>query len=297
MMSRGKHHLLAGALALIGCAGDGGRGESEGATTTSGSSDTTSAGASGTGSASVTGSASSGTSSAETTTTTTSGGGETGGELACGAPGTNSYQDGDNCFCEISYEWCTPDLDDYTCCPVDVWSSCGAPGSHSVAIEAECFCEVGFAWCDPVDAANYLCCGENLACEDTAEPGPMCDLRGDSMFCSNPLLCGPWESVAYACEGGAWVPLGSDELDAQCLAVGDDFAYGCVSHEGGAELRCGVGPGDPCTEATVDTCADAELLTTCLYGRLSTLSCVDLCKIQGANGGSCVGEMPGACEC
>lgn len=81
---------------------------------------------------------------------------ETGAEIQCADPGTNSIvaEDG-SCFCEATHVWCdASNPNDFTCCV----AACADPGTNSEFLQnGMCECLEGFVWCSD-DPDDFTCC-------------------------------------------------------------------------------------------------------------------------------------------
>jgi len=259
--------------------------------------------------------------------------GDAGAEEECGDLLTHSYQDGDQCFCEIGYDWCTNNLNDYDCCkiPPKNVDQCDQPNNEIK--DGECYCAAGYTWCSD-DANDFSCCesnqGENTGgsesgtgtgtdgTDSTSETGGTTDAETGGMICEaqDPVdPCDPADEIAfcttitdecvgeseyYTCDaGGSWQPADGTE---ECEFSGYDFTYGCVDTGDAVEQLCGTGPGTPCSNNDPDSCSDGDTLNYCTYGKLGATSCLQQCQEIGDDRGiqydfgSC-GEQEGAFKC
>ncbi len=82
--------------------------------------------------------------------------------------------------------------------------------------------------------------------------------------------------------------------DEVCQADGYDFSAGSEEYNGARVLRCGIGPGTPCTGEAAH--CDGARYMQCYYGRLSMTDCRELCRESGDmmgvtyDGGTCTGK-------
>ncbi len=246
----------------------------------------------------------------------------------CGDLLTNSYQDGNECFCEVGYEWCTADPKDYDCCKATPKPADNCTEPNNELIDDECFCAAGYKFCSE-DPTDYSCCESNqgestsdsegtsgttsesdgsttvsetgeMMCMDLQDPPESCDPDTELAYCTTTDESCIGESEYYTCQGGAWV---LTDGDADCLFDGVyDFSYGCIDDGVKIDQVCGVGPGTPCVNSDPDSCSDDDTLNYCTYGKLGALSCLTQCTEIGDDMGntydfgSC-GEQEGAFKC
>jgi len=78
----------------------------------------------------------------------------------CGDLLTNSHQVGDQCYCDVGYNWCTSDPNDYECCKVPAKDPASCDSEHNVVQDGECYCEEGYTWCSD-DPNDYSCCASS----------------------------------------------------------------------------------------------------------------------------------------
>lgn len=254
----------------------------------------------------------------------------------CGSIGSHSEQVGDECLCDAGYEFCNDNPDDFDCCkiPPKVTDNMGTCGQNSELIGDECFCDAGFNWCSD-DPNDLNCCeddkqvsgtgetdtgtdteggtdtdtGEPVICEEAQQPPESCDPNTELAFCTNPAAtCTPENSEYYLCnENGEWELQSQADNDAVCkLDFGDDsFAFGCLDEgEEGVFLECADpgGPGTACNSNAPDFCdEDPEFILSCVFGRLTSESCLTICQgTEGPEGfydiGEC-GEQDGKIDC
>src|SRR5690606_6296906 len=105
---------------------------------------------------------------------------------------------------------------------------------------------------------------------------PPCDatLEGQTACTNNGGIDGVEDGEAYFCQGGEWNEV---DMDAECVLVGQDFAYGCYFNASDqVEYFCAAGPGTPCTGAD-ETCSTDTLLQSCLFGKLTDVDCQAFC--------------------
>jgi hypothetical protein len=216
----------------------------------------------------------------------------------------NSDLVGDECFCDIGYEWCNPDdQDDLTCCPSQGTSDPGTSTdptngttegtttdeptsgttqdvpttSGTTDTPSECVVEQAPpASCDP-NTENFLC----IAASD-----PSCEVEG---------------SKYYVCQDGQWVENTTDG-DESCKADGFDFAFGCEDDGQMVNFVCGVGPGTACDSGAAATCNADTALEECIYGKLTSTDCLTFCMEIGIDGvtydyGYCGDQGGNTCIC
>lgn len=187
----------------------------------------------------------------------------------CGVEGTHSVVVGESsCACEPGYGWCSDELLDFECCPVQDPET-GDTQDGGLPPDEDC-------------GSEEL---EQLRCV----PDPEDD---------NPGVAAVW-----ACNGERWVEV-PGYADFACAAQGRPFAYGCVP---GPEFLCGFGPGSPCdTQEYLGICIDEDIIDTCIWGRRTVDRCTRLCSELGVFGegfstGGCLSPWskgePALCEC
>jgi hypothetical protein len=221
---------------------------------------------------------------------------------ACGSQASFSHVGADDmCYCDAGYTWENPDDEkDFDCVLVHGKGSSAAACDEpfSALYVDECFCDYGYKWCVPDDPNDYTCCiddaqdsaggGDDGSSDGTAgdtgdgvEPAPDdCTAAVEGAgFCSHTSAMGPEGSRYWLCTGGAWVesPAVADE---NCTFDGYDFAYGCVDTGGAVEFVCGNGTGSAC-ERDSSICVDSDQIDYCLYGKLTTDSCLRICTEEG----------------
>ncbi len=222
-------------------------------------------------------------------------------------PATNS------CECDDNYEFASNAPDDFECERSEArpaTGDCGVDPNTGVNGAGDCICENGTVWCSD-DPADLTCCDPtggsggvssettpdttgdtdpSVTDTDTDDPttgadssgsdsGPVdlppCDADTEGgVACTNDGdVNGVEGSEAFFCQGGEWMPV---DMDAECSAVGDDFAYGCFFNDADEVVyECATGPGTPCTDAD-DTCS-GDTLQSCLFGKLTDIDCVEFC--------------------
>jgi hypothetical protein len=257
---------------------------------------------------------------------------DAGTEEKCGDLLTHSFEENGVCYCDLGYDWCNPnDADDYDCCKVNPKGSEGCDQANNVVVDGECFCEAGYTWCNPDNADDFSCCKSNqgegstgtdsgtgtesdtsggttdaetgdLMCEgEYIAPEDPCDYEGGELaYCTTLTEMCVEESEYFICDtSGTWVP---DSGDTDCQFLDWDFSYGCVWNGDVVEQVCGNGPGTPCSNNDPDTCIDTDELNYCLHGKLTAVSCLELCTVTGDEEGitydfgSC-GEQEGEFKC
>lgn len=200
--------------------------------------------------------------------------GKGGGDSQCNQP--NSYQQNNTCYCDGGYIWCDlSDPNDYSCCPDDAQDSLAGTGDASVS---DTVADTGTDSAADTTATSSV---DDTGPEPGVDPDPAdcTDASEGVRFCSHTSVMGPEGSTLWNCAGGQWVEVTQTELDAECMFDNYDFAYGCTDD---AETEtvgpvCGFGPGTACEDGA-DACADDDLLNYCLYGKLSTASCLEVCQ-------------------
>ncbi|MCA9690720.1 MAG: hypothetical protein KC636_14025 [Myxococcales bacterium] len=248
-------------------------------------------------------------------------GGDDASPTECGDIGSHSFVDGDQCFCEGGYTWCTSDPNDYDCCLIgnhdpNPDQTCGL--NSYLDNDGFCYCEVGYKWVDD----NSLDCEPDTAQTGTGSsgsesdtegtdssdsegttagpttgadcpnpydpPAGSCDPQTELAFCTHPDSCGPEGSEYYLCDGGTWVLQDQAAQNQLCGFEGFDFSYGCVDDGMSADLVCGTGSGDPCSG---DSCIDGSTLGACIYGKTSAQDCQVTCEdVEGPDGFYDLGE-------
>ncbi|MCY1062681.1 hypothetical protein [Nannocystis sp. SCPEA4] len=223
---------------------------------------------------------------------------DTSSEFVCDDP--NSYLDGETCYCDDGYEYCTDDPNDLSCCPIDETTSSPSVGTTTVEptstttpttteptteTEATSLPETTSTSTTEGTASTTA---ETTEGESTTTGGPECmgaqpppDACSNGQFwCTMTEACGPEGSEVYRCEGNEWV-LEPNLAKDSCNFDGYDFAYGCVDDGKNVEFVCGDGPGTPCDNADAPSCADQTNLNTCIYGKLAEFDCFVQCTEVG----------------
>lgn len=99
----------------------------------------------------------------------------------CGNTGCNSQLVGDDCKCDLGYQFVSDDPNDFECEPIPGKpgdASCG--GADNIHLEGEvCVCDNGYTWCDPQNLDDLSCCvdddqapGDGTDGEDTSTTDP-----------------------------------------------------------------------------------------------------------------------------
>ncbi|MEZ4426351.1 MAG: hypothetical protein R3A51_01525 [Nannocystaceae bacterium] len=196
----------------------------------------------------------------------------------CGGPGSNSYVDGDLCYCDLGFAWCSVDPTDFTCCPC---------GEHQHAEDGVCLCNEGY---EPCEGDPSSCCGvEPMGCPNAAPPPEdPCDPQTELAYCTHPERCTPEGSAYYLCVDGAWALQEQPAQDQLCELDGFGFSFGCVDDGVGAYLVCGHGSGEACT---ADLCVNNGILGACTYGKVNEQDCQAACEaMEGPDGFYDLGE-------
>jgi hypothetical protein len=231
----------------------------------------------------------------------------------CGSTFSHSHEGSDGmCYCDSNYTWENPqDDNDYDCEYIGGrgdGSQCSEPNSD--VRDGICYCDPGYIWCEPNDSDDFSCCldpaqdsnagtvdtGTETAADTTASTGGVddtgpepgvdpdpADCNADhegEYFCSHTAAMGPEGSTMWQCLGSVWTEVSQADLDALCVFDTYEFAYGCTDEgdlAGSVGTVCGFGPGTPCNGDDA-TCADDDLLDYCLYGKLSSASCLEVCQ-------------------
>jgi hypothetical protein len=238
--------------------------------------------------------------------------GDTGDDGNGECPGANIHEFAGECYCDIGYEWADPGDPENLDCVEEMMKEgeCDEPGN--VEMNGICYCDDNLSWCSS-DPNDFSCCedpghndagtddsaddvadtgdtgidtGADTGPDDTGpdpdtgvEPDPL-DCTEDGLnFCSNTEEQGPEGSRTWVCMGGEWVE-DSTVGDQSCMFDGFDFAYGCVSTSDTVQFVCGDGPGTPC-DGDAASCNDTDIISYCLYGKLSEDSCFRICTEDG----------------
>ncbi|NVB38725.1 hypothetical protein G6O69_12870 [Pseudenhygromyxa sp. WMMC2535] len=181
----------------------------------------------------------------------------------CGDPDSHSVLLADHsCVCEGGYDWCSEDLDDFSCCPDEAVTDTAGETDDTGA------------------QAPELPCGEDQLESLT------CVVDEDAPS--------PENSAVWACNGERWIEV-SGYADFACESEGFQFGYGCLPGDPEPEFLCGYGPGTTCEEEANDLCVNVEIIDTCVWGRRTIDRCRRLCVElevfgEGFVGGSCVSE-------
>lgn len=213
----------------------------------------------------------------------------------------NSYLDGDRCFCNVGYEFCTDDPDDLSCCAADDLTT-GTPttvpgttvdettttgpttslppttegttsttGPTGTTGTTETTTEVTATTTEGTTTGVPECMG--------AQPPPDTCISGQ-FWCTQTEACGPEASELYRCDEGAWI-LEPNLAKDSCNFDGYDFAYGCVDDGSAVVFICGDGPGSDCEPADPATCPNEQTLSQCLLGKLTHFDCLVQCTEVG----------------
>lgn len=186
------------------------------------------------------------------------------GEPSC--PDANSFMSNGECFCNVGYEWCSPeDPGDLSCCE----SNAGMTASGTMSAGST---SAGSTSGDPTTGGEA--CG--------TPPPARCDPNLDARHCDSGPACELGASTLYACKDGLWQP-DPAAADAQCVAQGHDFAFGCVDGGGVIEVACGDGPGTVCADDP-GFCTSATVLQSCLHGKLADTDCLTACMAGEIDG-------------
>lgn len=201
------------------------------------------------------------------------------GDAACDNP--NNVLQGNTCYCAVGYNWCFPsDPNDYTCCIDPAQDAAGGTEDPTVAGSGSGSGSDGST--GGTGATTDVADSSGGGGTSGFEPDPAdCDASADgAVFCSNLAADGPEGSRFWTCMSGEWVemPTAGDE---SCSFDGYDFAYGCVDDGTQVGFICGNGSGTACDGSADATCADADVINTCLYGRLTEDSCARICNEIG----------------
>ena len=202
----------------------------------------------------------------------------------------NNHLEGDECFCDVGYNWCSSDPDDFTCCEDDQQAMTAGDTDHSdddddddddddsgseTAVADEGSSDDGGDVCEETPATP----SENVPSDDdcTAE------LMG-AEFCSNGVDDGPAGSRYFVCNGDVWeeMPTVPDEI---CVLDQFDFAYGCVLDGDELVFMCGDGSGTDCSGEECNGCVDADIFQECSANKLSEDSCARVCQEDGDDKG------------
>ena len=193
----------------------------------------------------------------------------------------NSSLEGDECFCNEGYAWCTSDPDDLTCCVDPGQTSQGTGVTEGTTGDVPTTSE-GTTEAVPTTSEGTTG-GAPQECLEAVEPGPTCDPDTESFFCTNPESCGPYGSTHYICVEGVWVE--DTSLEELCQFDGYDFAYGCVDTPEGVFIECGSGSGDACNTSE-PSCLDEFIWSGCKWGKATEADCFHLCTNVGDDEGA-----------
>ncbi|MDC0719174.1 hypothetical protein [Nannocystis bainbridge] len=230
--------------------------------------------------------------------TTTSTDSDTG-QFVCDDP--NAYLDGEDCYCNDGFEYCTDDPDDLSCCPVaDTTSS---PSVGTTTVEPTSTSEPTTTTTDSTDTdsttipatSSTSTTDETASTTETSdtsestttgveecrgEQPPPDSCKNGQFWCTMTEACGPEGSQIYRCDGDTWV-LEPNLAKDSCNFDGYDFAYGCIDNGKSVEFICGDGPGTACENSDPASCADEVNLNTCIYGKLAEFDCFIQCTEVG----------------
>ncbi|MFZ6186076.1 hypothetical protein [Nannocystis pusilla] len=221
------------------------------------------------------------------------------GEFVCDDP--NSYLDGETCYCNEGFEYCSDDLNDLSCCPVEDTTTVSSVGTTTVeptstsepttttgpgTTESTTLPETSSTTTTTEATASTTETTETsegtttggVECQGEQPPPENC--QNGQFWCTMTEACGPEGSQVYRCDGATWV-LEPNLAKDSCSFDGYDFAYGCVDTGKTVEFICGDGPGTPCENSDPASCEDDTNLNTCIYGKLSQFDCFVQCTEVG----------------
>ncbi len=224
----------------------------------------------------------------------------------------NSFVEGDQCFCEDGYNWCSEAADDFTCCedPDQAQTDGNTPtggdddgdddGMTDDTAGDMADSESGVA----DDTMGGDVCEETPATPSEVEPlAEDCTKEGEGLeFCSNLEAEGSAGSRYWQCTGGAWVEM-PDFPTEVCQLDGSDFAKGCYDDGEFVQFDCANGPGSDCSGAECSGCLDSDIIQECDQNKLEEASCLEICTTVGDGKvtfdfGECVdGEAGPECAC
>jgi hypothetical protein len=194
----------------------------------------------------------------------------------------NSFLNSDTCYCDPGYIWCDlSDANDYSCCVDPAQDSIAGTGDDTVTADTGNV-ETGSGTDTVADTTADGGSVDDTGPEPGVEPDPA-DCNGDhegEYFCSHTAAMGPEGSTMWQCLGSVWTEVSQADLDALCVFDTYEFAYGCTDEgdlAGSVGTVCGFGPGTDCNGDDA-TCADDDVLDYCLYGKLSSASCLEVCQ-------------------
>ncbi|WAS98080.1 hypothetical protein [Nannocystis punicea] len=222
------------------------------------------------------------------------------GEFVCDDP--NSYLDGETCYCNDGFEYCTDDPNDLSCCPVQDTTTVSSVGtttleptttepsttttgpttSDATTIPATTSTTAETTESTSTTAETSEGTSTTTGGEECTGPQPPPDERcqNGQFWCTMTEACGPEGSEVYRCDNGNWI-LEPNLAKDSCTFDGYDFAYGCIDNGKSVEFFCGEGPGTACENTDPATCADDTNLNTCIYGKLSAFDCFVQCTEVG----------------
>lgn len=190
----------------------------------------------------------------------------------CGTDPNAGMNAAGDCICLGGTSWCSNDPSDLTCC--DMTGGSG-PVPDPTTGEPN---ETDPGETDPGETDDPTTGADSTGGNDTNNPAdlPECtaELENAAACTNNGDASSVEGSEAFLCQGGEWSPI---DMDAECEFAGSDFAYGCYFNDADeVAYECGDGPGTDCTDAD-DACDGDVNLSTCLFGKLTTIDCFEFC--------------------
>lgn len=189
----------------------------------------------------------------------------------CGSDPNNATNSAGQCVCVEGWQFCTAELDDYSCCP-DGGTGTPDPTTTTTGNTAT----TGTDTDTDTDATDTDPSAESSTGGGTGPATlPDCDatLEGQNACTNNGGIDSVEDGESFRCEGGEWIP---NNMDADCQFDGSDFAYGCYIDGDVVTNFCGDGPGTDCSDAD-DNCSSDTVLQSCLFGKLTDVDCEAFC--------------------
>lgn len=224
------------------------------------------------------------------------------GSLTCEDP--NSHLEGETCYCNDGYDFCSDDLDDLSCCPIGATTT--DPGTTTDVTPTTAVPTTAGPTSDDSTTGPVVTDGTSTAtttetstattedtdttatsegtttggeqCQGPQEPPDGC--QDGQFWCTMSELCGPEGSEVFRCDNGVWLPE-PNIADDSCNLDGYDFAYGCIDDGQSVAFICGDGPGTTCEATDPSSCADDVDLAQCVYGKLTHYDCLVQCTEVG----------------
>lgn len=189
----------------------------------------------------------------------------------CGSDPNNATDANGQCVCVDGWQFCTADPDDFSCCPDGGTGSTDPTNATTESTTGGTDTDV-----TDTDATDTDTAADSSSGGTGPADLPECtgDLENQTACTNNGGVDGVEGGEAFLCQGGEWTAI---DMDAECVFIGDDFAYGCyINDSDEVEYFCGQGPGTDCSNDD-DNCSSDTVLQSCLFGKLTNVDCEEFC--------------------